>query len=548
MHLNSALDDQVRAGRPARMYARRRALAIAFAILFVWVVYIAFRPVPVVVGEQQVAVSQRATVAEALASQGITAPAGDFVDVHGRTLRAGAGKAPRHIRNGLPVSPDTRIKPGDRLAVLPGENVMEAYSERATVVPCWGVASGTPLGRVNSPVAGSRRVWRGTTSGAVRVAMATSTPVIASEKSRVQPKRLALTFDDGPYPQYTPRLLDILKKHNARATFFVLGSLARSHPHIITRIVNEGHEIGCHSWHHANYTRLSAEAIHNDLARWEAAVNPLIGGPARWMRPPYGAINSTARAVITQRGYRVALWTGDTGDWRKPGAAVISNRILSAARDGAVILCHDGGGERSGTLKGVKMALPQLQARGYQMVTMSQLQGLEPLVESAVLVTEAGEPLTIKPATELKRVLVDEKEAALPQGALESAGQLLLPAKPLLDMLGVVSYWDQQTLSMTLITVRGRMVVRVNSAEVEYADGVREALAVPPVIHNGRLMLPLWLLTDISGARAHFDPFDGTLRLITPAAPEKLPQGRLSPASQHVRSQHWRTQLQVPFS
>ena len=172
-----------------------------------------------------------------------------------------------------------------------------------------------------------------------------------------------LTFDDGPHPVYTPRVLEVLSLHGARSTFFVIGSLAEQYPGIIQRINAEGHTVANHTWNHEVLAGLPQEAFDDTVGRTQ----DLLGSRATLcLRPPYGSIDAFTRDWAANHGLDVALWNVDPADWRRPPAAEIAQHIVDHARDGAVVLLHDGGGDRSQTVLGLDTALSELSSRGYR--------------------------------------------------------------------------------------------------------------------------------------------------------------------------------------
>lgn len=181
---------------------------------------------------------------------------------------------------------------------------------------------------------------------------------------------IALTFDDGPHPVHTPRLLDMLRKAGVRATFYVLGSLVAKHPDIIDRMVREGHEIGNHTWSHPDLRRLGDREIRRELQKTEDAVLAVTGRRTFSMRPPYGAINPRVIASIPESHRPVVLWTVDPLDWRKPGAGVVAKRLVSGSTPGAILLCHDIHQE---TIDAIGIALPELTKKGYTFSTVSEM-------------------------------------------------------------------------------------------------------------------------------------------------------------------------------
>ncbi len=172
---------------------------------------------------------------------------------------------------------------------------------------------------------------------------------------------LHLTFDDGPDPTWTPQVLSVLAKHNAHATFFVLGRAAGAHPGLVADERAAGHSVGNHTTTHPDLTKLSVADI---TSQWQRTANVIGGTPCA--RPPYGAVNATVRQVTTGLGYRVQLWDIDTRDWSRPGADVITQRIVDGAHPGAVVLLHDGGNDRSQTVAALDAALTRLDAAGWR--------------------------------------------------------------------------------------------------------------------------------------------------------------------------------------
>ena len=172
-----------------------------------------------------------------------------------------------------------------------------------------------------------------------------------------------LTFDDGPHPTYTPQVLDILARREARATFFVLGSLAEARPELIARIVAEGHTVANHAWNHENLAGLPRSSFDDTIGRTQAV---LADRATPCLRPPYGSIDAFTREWAASAGLDLVLWTVDTNDWRRPGAQAIADRIVRGATDEAIVLMHDGGGNRTQTVEGLELALDRLSGRGLQ--------------------------------------------------------------------------------------------------------------------------------------------------------------------------------------
>ena len=182
---------------------------------------------------------------------------------------------------------------------------------------------------------------------------------------------IAMTFDDGPSPETTPRLLDILKQRNIKATFFMIGQNAERNPEIVKRILADGHEIGNHSWTHPQLAKLPDDRVTEEITKTQNAITNASGYTPKLLRPPYGSITGRQKEWIeNQFGLSVILWSVDPFDWKRPGASVIQQRILAGARPGAIILSHD---IHKQTVDSMPATLDALAAKGFKFVTVSQL-------------------------------------------------------------------------------------------------------------------------------------------------------------------------------
>jgi peptidoglycan/xylan/chitin deacetylase (PgdA/CDA1 family) len=171
-----------------------------------------------------------------------------------------------------------------------------------------------------------------------------------------------LTFDDGPHLPYTQQIFELLSKYNARATFFVVGRSAQNHSELIKAIYEAGHGIGNHSWSHRKLVGLNEETFNGEVV---GTANVLGAYTANCMRPPYGATDPSTYRYSTKLGYAVVLWSIDPNDWKRPGAQAIARHVINRAFPGAIVLLHDGGGDRSQTVVAVETILKELSARGY---------------------------------------------------------------------------------------------------------------------------------------------------------------------------------------
>jgi peptidoglycan/xylan/chitin deacetylase (PgdA/CDA1 family) len=182
---------------------------------------------------------------------------------------------------------------------------------------------------------------------------------------------IAMTFDDGPSATLTPKLLDLLAARHIKATFFVIGENVAEHPEIVARAAQEGHEIGNHSWSHPNFGKMSDQGVRSQLQRTDDAIKNATGMRPTLMRPPYGSITDREKHWIHDEfGYQIILWDVDPYDWKRPGPAVVRNRILKETRPGSIVLSHD---IHPGTIEAMPSTLDALEAKGLKFVTVSEL-------------------------------------------------------------------------------------------------------------------------------------------------------------------------------
>src|SRR5437899_9488243 len=182
---------------------------------------------------------------------------------------------------------------------------------------------------------------------------------------------IAMTFDDGPSATLTPKLLDLLATRHIKVTFFVIGENVAEHPEIVARAAREGHEISNHSWSHPNFGNMSDDNVRSQLRRTDDAIRSATGNRPTLMRPPYGSITAREKHWIHDEfGYWIILWDVDPYDWKRPGPAVVRNRILKETHRGSIVLSHD---IHPGTIEAMPSTLDALEAKGFKFVTVSEL-------------------------------------------------------------------------------------------------------------------------------------------------------------------------------
>jgi peptidoglycan-N-acetylglucosamine deacetylase len=191
--------------------------------------------------------------------------------------------------------------------------------------------------------------------------------------------RMALTFDDGPNPVATPRLLDLLARHEAKATFFVIGRHVRAVPELAKEIAARGHAIGNHTESHPSLALLSGARISEELDRCDEAIRQNVGMTPRWMRPPYGFRTPLLNGIVTRRGNAgVAMWSAAAKDWKPQAVQPVIQR-LRHARGGDIVLLHDGDhrvlrGDRGHVVQALEYWLPRWKDSGIGFVTMDEIE------------------------------------------------------------------------------------------------------------------------------------------------------------------------------
>lgn len=195
-------------------------------------------------------------------------------------------------------------------------------------------------------------------------------PFVRSGSERT--REIALTFDDGPSP-YTPRLLDVLHRLRVPATFFVLGREVGNYPDTMQRLIDSGMTVGSHSWAHPNFEQLTEADQEAQVTQTARAIERSGAPVPRLFRPPYGAYDAATHRVLGRARELSVLWSVDSQDYTRPGVDGIVRNVVPNVHPGAIILMHDGGGERDQTIAAVERIVPQLRKQGYRFVTVPRL-------------------------------------------------------------------------------------------------------------------------------------------------------------------------------
>jgi peptidoglycan-N-acetylglucosamine deacetylase len=185
---------------------------------------------------------------------------------------------------------------------------------------------------------------------------------------------IALTFDDGPSSQYTPKVLDILRDNNVKATFFVIGKFIEKNKDILKREADEGHIIGNHTYTHVKGTITEIDKIKNELVKTDQLISRYSGETVKYFRPPFGYENWRFLAESELLDYTVVLWSLDVGDWNKTKTEKdITSKIFKLAKNGSIILLHDGGTSREAVISSLPKIIKGLRSRGFKLVTIDEM-------------------------------------------------------------------------------------------------------------------------------------------------------------------------------
>jgi peptidoglycan-N-acetylglucosamine deacetylase len=196
--------------------------------------------------------------------------------------------------------------------------------------------------------------------------------IVKKIKSVGSEKVIALTFDDGPWPHTTPTVLEILKKEDIKATFFWVGQYLKAHPEIAKQVIAEGHAIGNHTWHHW-YRQMSKPTAAQEIEDTAELIYKITGVKSLVFRPPGGLLNNGVADYAKAQNYVTVMWSVDSMDYRPYSATELVKNVMRKVEPGAIVLMHDGGGNRPATVKALPEIIAQLKKQNYSFVTVPQL-------------------------------------------------------------------------------------------------------------------------------------------------------------------------------
>ncbi|RIW37357.1 polysaccharide deacetylase family protein [Bacillus salacetis] len=200
-----------------------------------------------------------------------------------------------------------------------------------------------------------------------------SSPIIQNVITRK--KAIAITFDDGPNPVYTPQVLEIFKKANGKATFFMIGEQMQNSPDLVKAVTGLGHEIGNHTYTHPKLTEINCEKASWEIDETSKLIERLTGQSPVLFRPPYLDYDKETSRLLNEKGFPMMIGAAnmEASDWERPGVDFILEKTRSVVGNGSILLFHDGYGNRSQTIEAVRILIDELTRQGFELLTVSEL-------------------------------------------------------------------------------------------------------------------------------------------------------------------------------
>ncbi|MHC5758616.1 polysaccharide deacetylase family protein [Nostoc sp.] len=196
--------------------------------------------------------------------------------------------------------------------------------------------------------------------------------IVDAAKLNPEQKVIALTFDDGPWPESTAQVLDILKKNQIKGTFFLIGQNVKNYPGLVKREIAEGHVIGNHTWHHW-YQFLNPQAAAYEIDHTADLIYQVTGIKTNLFRPPGGIMHNGVASYARNSKYAIIRWSSDSVDYSRPAVPKLINNVFKRAKPGGIVLMHDGGGNRSKTVQALPEIIANFRKQGYRFVTIPEL-------------------------------------------------------------------------------------------------------------------------------------------------------------------------------
>ncbi|MEW6058697.1 MAG: polysaccharide deacetylase family protein [Actinomycetota bacterium] len=323
-------------------------------------------PLEITVGNETALVARDTMFGRLIRDRDLHAEFGRLLDVEGKVLRYRAYPG-RILLNGATAARSTPLSNGDTIQVIDGVDRIEGTRRVVTLLE--GLRPGNPQRTLDTSQVEEIRIEGRISHKSVSVRFRAVGDV-------TQPPAVALTFDDGPWPDATPKVLEILERMNAKATFFVIGYLAQRHPDLIRAEIEASMTIGSHSWDHPRSPRfadLEPHRILTEMSQTNEFLNSQFGLQTSLFRPPGGSYDEEVVHMADTLGMRIVLWSVDPRDWT--GAKTpesIADAVLAKVRPGSIIDLHDGGGDQWATIQALPRIIEGIRAMGLRLVTIDE--------------------------------------------------------------------------------------------------------------------------------------------------------------------------------
>ena len=379
-----------------KLIAAVAAVAVVAVGVFAFTTWDANKSVNVTInGEQKTIEGPQRSLEGLLDTNTVSVTPGNYVAVDGSVMREGEGTRAVASVNGEEKSDlSVHLNEGDEVSISNGTDITEQYteSEPQSIPPSFEVKGSGAVHLYTQKSEPGEKVTRTGNESGKTAEVTTKEPVDGVMQyynvNTNGDKVIALTFDDGPWDDSTAAILDTLKEYDAKATFFTVGQKISGREDLVKRAIEEGHEVGTHTWDHAagsgqgvSLILMSSDERKQEVEKGLQAIKDASGQDASTIfRAPGGNFDASVASDLSSIITAEIGWNIDTGDWKKPGADVIAERIKSA-EPGEIILMHDGGGDRSETVAALKQALPVLKEEGYRFVTVEELINTYPYQE-----------------------------------------------------------------------------------------------------------------------------------------------------------------------
>ena len=324
------------------------------------------------------------TMQTALKESGLPINPGDLISLNGNILEKSAGDPFSATVNGQKTAdPNFGLRDGDVVNVSDGEDIVEEYDAIEESIPFAATISGAgAVHKFEAGTEGTLEIRTGRRSGETVEKQIVAPENVTCSEYNLNPgnqRIIAFTFDDGPSEEHTAQVLDILKENDAKATFFCIGTEVESYPDLVKREAAEGHQVCTHSYDHADPVGgtdiglMDAAGQIDEITHGMKTITDVLGGEAsRVVRMPGGNLDDKmVLNLYPYIDYEIG-WNIDTRDWTTPGAEAIYQEMIKA-EPGQIVLCHDGGGDRSETVEALRRALPYLKKKGYEFATIDEL-------------------------------------------------------------------------------------------------------------------------------------------------------------------------------